>query len=168
VHLFGFYPILWLMMHGTMNVKPYSFFNLGTRWEWVVKTTAWPLYPQERPGNHCIGGWMEPRASIEGCGKSRPSTGIRTTDRWGRSKSLYQLSYLCDLEGGRKYKMLRRENGIKLLQIDTKRFTRTFATKQSWTKLCYELPYEQKHKKQIQFWAPDDERYAARNMLSIQ
>ena len=25
---------------------------------WVVNTKPWPLYPQERPGTHCIGGWM--------------------------------------------------------------------------------------------------------------
>ena len=29
--------------------------------------------PQERPGIHCIGGWVGPRASQDGCGKSRPS-----------------------------------------------------------------------------------------------
>jgi hypothetical protein len=31
-----------------------------------------PLYPQERSGTHCIGGWMGPRASLDGCGKSCP------------------------------------------------------------------------------------------------
>jgi hypothetical protein len=30
------------------------------------------LYPQERPGTHCIGGWVGPRASLNGCGLSRP------------------------------------------------------------------------------------------------
>jgi len=25
----------------------YSFFNLGTRWGWVISTTPWLLYPQE-------------------------------------------------------------------------------------------------------------------------
>jgi hypothetical protein len=30
------------------------FLNLGTRWWWVVNTTPWPLYPQEKPGAHCI------------------------------------------------------------------------------------------------------------------
>ena len=39
---------------------------------WVVNATPWPLYPQERPGTPCIGGWVGPRADLEGCGKSRP------------------------------------------------------------------------------------------------
>ena len=39
---------------------------------WVVNATPRPLYPRERPGTHCIGGWMGPRAGLDGCGKSRP------------------------------------------------------------------------------------------------
>jgi hypothetical protein len=35
-------------------------------------TTTRSLYPRERPGTHCIGGWMGPRAGLDGCGKSRP------------------------------------------------------------------------------------------------
>ena len=31
--------------------------------------TALPL---ERPDTHCTGGWVGPRAGLEGCGKSRP------------------------------------------------------------------------------------------------
>ena len=27
--------------------------------------------PPERPGTHCIGGWVGPRAGLDGCGKSR-------------------------------------------------------------------------------------------------
>ena len=26
----------------------------------------------ERPGTHCMGGWVGPRAGLDGCGKSRP------------------------------------------------------------------------------------------------
>jgi len=26
--------------------------------------------PQERPGTHCIGGWVGPRAGLDGCGKA--------------------------------------------------------------------------------------------------
>jgi hypothetical protein len=43
--------------------------NLGTRREWVVSTTPWP---RERPGTHCIGGWVGPRAGLDVCEKSRP------------------------------------------------------------------------------------------------
>ena len=39
---------------------------------WVVSTTPRPLYPRERPGTHCTGGWVGPRAGLDGCGKSRP------------------------------------------------------------------------------------------------
>jgi hypothetical protein len=43
---------------------------------WVVNTTLQPLYPQERPGTHCTGGWVDPRAGLDGCGKSRPPPGF--------------------------------------------------------------------------------------------
>jgi hypothetical protein len=38
---------------GEINVEPYSYFNLGARWGWMVSATPWPLYPRERPGTHC-------------------------------------------------------------------------------------------------------------------
>ena len=38
----------------------------------MVSTTPRPLYPRERPGTHCTGGWVGPRAGLERCGKSRP------------------------------------------------------------------------------------------------
>ena len=38
----------------------------------VVNATPWALYPQERPGTHCTGGWVGPRAVLERCGKFRP------------------------------------------------------------------------------------------------
>jgi hypothetical protein len=43
---------------------------------WVVNTTTQPLYPQERPGTHCIGGWMSPRVSLDRCGKYRSPPGF--------------------------------------------------------------------------------------------
>jgi hypothetical protein len=30
------------------------------------------LPPVKRPGTHCIGGWVDPRAGLDGCRKSRP------------------------------------------------------------------------------------------------
>jgi hypothetical protein len=50
---------------------------------WVVNANPRPLYPRERLGTHCTGGWVGPRAP----------TGIRSTDRPARSQSLYRLSY---------------------------------------------------------------------------
>jgi len=51
------------------------------------------LSPEQRPGTHCIGCWMGPRAGLDVCGKSRPPTGIRSPDRPAHSESLYRLSY---------------------------------------------------------------------------
>ena len=53
---------------------------------------AKPIYPQERPGTHCIGGSVGSRAVLDRCGKSRP-TGIRFPYRPSPSRSLYRLRY---------------------------------------------------------------------------
>jgi len=49
------------------------------------------LHP-ERPDTHCIGGWVCPKAALDGWEKSRPHRdsipGLPT-----RSESLYRLSY---------------------------------------------------------------------------
>jgi hypothetical protein len=39
---------------------------------WVVNATPRPPYPRERQGTHCIGGWVDLRAGLDWCGKSRP------------------------------------------------------------------------------------------------
>jgi hypothetical protein len=44
----------------------------GSSWGWVISTTPRPLYPRKRPGTHCIGGWVGPRAGLDVCEKSRP------------------------------------------------------------------------------------------------
>jgi hypothetical protein len=49
------------------------------------------LLPGKRPGTHYTGGWVGLRASLDGCGKSRP-TEIRSPDRLDRSVSLYWLT----------------------------------------------------------------------------
>jgi len=36
----------------------------------VVNATPRPLYPRERPGTHCTGGWVGPMVGMDGCGKS--------------------------------------------------------------------------------------------------
>jgi hypothetical protein len=48
------------------------FLDLGAKRWWVVSTTPRPLYPLERPGTHCTGGWVGPRAGLDVCEKSRP------------------------------------------------------------------------------------------------
>ena len=34
------------------------------------------LPPAKRPGTHCAGGWVGPRAGLNVCGKSRPPPGF--------------------------------------------------------------------------------------------
>ena len=47
---------------------------------WVVfNATLQPLYPQERPGTHCIGGWVGQRLVRTGAG-NLASTGTRSPD----------------------------------------------------------------------------------------
>ena len=50
------------------------------------------LYPRERPGNHCTGGWVGP-GPVWTVAKILAPTGIRSPDRPARSQSLYGLSY---------------------------------------------------------------------------
>jgi hypothetical protein len=45
--------------------------DLGARREWVDSLTSQPLYPRERPGTHCTGGWGGLRAGLDECEKSR-------------------------------------------------------------------------------------------------
>jgi hypothetical protein len=44
----------------------------GARWWMGGQRQARPLYPRERPGTYCIGGWVGPRVGLDGCGKSQP------------------------------------------------------------------------------------------------
>jgi hypothetical protein len=34
------------------------------------------LSPEKRPGIHCTGGWVGPKAGLDGCGRSRPPPGF--------------------------------------------------------------------------------------------
>ena len=61
---------------GELRYSNYSFINFGARWEWVVNTTPPPLYPWERSGTHCMGGWLGLRAGLGWCGKSRHPLGF--------------------------------------------------------------------------------------------
>jgi hypothetical protein len=40
----------------------------------VVSATSRPLYPWKKPGTLCIGGSVDPRSGLDGCGKSRPQS----------------------------------------------------------------------------------------------
>jgi hypothetical protein len=54
---------------GGAEVQLYSYFNLGAKAGWVVNATPRPLYPRETPGTYRMGGWVGPRAGVDGCGK---------------------------------------------------------------------------------------------------
>jgi hypothetical protein len=41
------------------------FLDLVARRGWVVSTTPRPLYSRKRPGTHCRGGWVDPRAGLD-------------------------------------------------------------------------------------------------------
>ena len=43
---------------------------------WVVNATPRPLYPGERHGTHCIGGWVGPRVGLDGMRKISPPPGF--------------------------------------------------------------------------------------------
>jgi len=49
------------------------------------------LYPRERPGTHCTGGWVGPRAGLDGR-KNLVPTGIRSRTVQLVAQSLYLLS----------------------------------------------------------------------------
>jgi len=51
---------------GGGEVLFYSFSNLGARWGWVVNATLRPLYLRARPDSRSIGGWVGPRALLNG------------------------------------------------------------------------------------------------------
>jgi hypothetical protein len=79
-----------------------------------VFVTLRPLYLRESPGTHCAGVWVGPTAGLDGCGKSRPPTGIRSPERLARSVSLHRLSYPGEIIGGEKEINIR-----KILQVKT-------------------------------------------------
>jgi hypothetical protein len=62
--------------HFKRSLQLYFFFDLGARWEWAVKATPRRFTPGKRPGAHCRGGWVGPRAGLDGCGRSRPPPGF--------------------------------------------------------------------------------------------
>jgi hypothetical protein len=52
--------------YGGVEVQLHAFFELGTRWRWVVSFTPRPLYPQEKSlWYHWIGGWVGLRAVLD-------------------------------------------------------------------------------------------------------
>jgi hypothetical protein len=79
------------------------FLDLGARRGWVVSTTPRPLYARERPGTHCTGGWVGPRAGL-------PFVSIRSKIHKSSSLTARLNNYVADLSatydetGNRVYK----------------------------------------------------------------
>ena len=72
---------------------PYFYLINGTIFVCVWSASrSCRLYPRERPGTHCTGGWVGPGAGLDRRGKS-PPTGIRSPDLPARSESLYRLRH---------------------------------------------------------------------------
>jgi len=55
-----------------------------------------PLYPQERPGTLCVGGWVGPRAGLEGYKKSglQPAFDPRTVQHVASRHTDLKNSYM--------------------------------------------------------------------------
>jgi len=64
---------LWIRVHRRANVEVNV---VALHAKQALKYYSTPpfrlLYPRERPGTHCIGGCVGPRAGLDGCEKSRP------------------------------------------------------------------------------------------------
>ena len=69
------------------------------------RVIAVPLPPGKRPGTNCTGGWVGPRAGLDGCGKSR-SCRDSIPDRPARSESLYLLRNRGNIYVGLKIKLV--------------------------------------------------------------
>ena len=72
------------------KVWPYSSFNLGIKWLWVVNATPRPLYPQEVPIAQS-GGWA-PGPAWTGA-ENLARTGMRSPVLPASSQSLYKPRY---------------------------------------------------------------------------
>ena len=51
------------------------------------------LYPHKRPGTHCTGGCVDPRAGLDRCGKCHLPRGFDPRTVQPVARSLYRLSY---------------------------------------------------------------------------
>ena len=60
-----------------LEVWLYPFFKLGAKWGvgGQIHTPA-ALRQRKKAGSHCIGGWVGPRDSVDGYGKSRSPPGF--------------------------------------------------------------------------------------------
>jgi hypothetical protein len=102
---------------------------------WGVSVTPRPLFtPGERPGTHCTGGCVGPRAGLDRCRKSAPPpTGIRSPDRpadYG-TRPTFHIEWhikitdalLCSSVSVSRTAWARLATGNNVLLIDTSKFS---------------------------------------------
>ena len=70
-------PVQGMTAHGERDVAP-PILIFTTSWEWLVRFTLRSLYRRERPGTHCIGGWVGPRGRSGRFGEvaNKPRTNV--------------------------------------------------------------------------------------------
>jgi hypothetical protein len=84
--------------YGGLDVQIHIYLDHCTSWSLVVSFTARPLYPRGKsPDTHWIGGWVDPRASLDDVEKRKfltlPGLKLRPLSCPARSQSLYRLHY---------------------------------------------------------------------------
>jgi hypothetical protein len=86
---------------GEVDVQLYSFFNIGAGSGWVVNATPQPLYPQERPDAHCVGGWVGRTVVLDGAENlSPPGFELWTVQLIAVRYTVYDITALfSDCEG---------------------------------------------------------------------
>ena len=67
------------MPRGGVEVYHFSFLTSAVDGVGFQHHAPAALPPGKRPRSHCVGGWVGPRAGLDGCGKS-PPTGIQSPD----------------------------------------------------------------------------------------
>ena len=88
---------------GGVGVQLYSSCNLRAKKGWVVIAMPWLLYAQGRePSTHSTGGWVDPRASLDG--------GVKSCLHWNLiflPSSLSVVSWSTAMRGEHYNRMLR-------------------------------------------------------------
>jgi len=78
---------------GPEGEKRYS----STRWALDgvgVNAALLPHYPRERPSTHCVGGWVDLRAGLDWCGRTRPHRDSTSTTFENKDcVTIYNLLY---------------------------------------------------------------------------
>jgi hypothetical protein len=85
--------------HWGVDVQLHSFFDLGTRWRWVVSFTPRLLYSQRKSSQYPLDGRLDGPKSCSGCGGGeknshpRRESNPRTPIVKPVAQSLYRMSY---------------------------------------------------------------------------